>query len=182
MIWLRLSIWSQFVWDFKTNKCRVTLKISAHSVNHIKHWLWHFWQFCNKEILAWDSTLNCYFNTEVSELHNDNFGLDPFDLVVFGCPLQVPTHSDNRIKNCDILDNFAIKKDLVVWGCLFQVPTHSDKHINNCDIMDNFAIKKDLVVCGCPLPVSGNFYGNQFLSPMLQPSGNVLRRKWLCTT
>ena len=29
---------------------------------------------------------------------------------------------------------------------------------------DKFAFDPcDLVVCGCPLPLSGNFYGNQFL-------------------
>ena len=107
----------------------MTLKISAHSVDHIKD-CDIFDTFAIKKYWHGTALSIVTFNTEVSELHNDNFGLDPFDLVVFGCPLQVPTHSD--------------------------------KHINNCDIMDNFAIKKDLVVCGCPLPLSGNFYGNQF--------------------
>ena len=142
LIWPRLSIWSQFVLHLKTNNSNVTLKISAHSVDHIKD-CDIFDTFAIKKYWHGTALSIVTFNTEVSELHNDNFGLDPFDLVVFGCPLQVPTHSDNHIK----------------------------------EIFHNFAIKKDLVVCGCPLPVSGNFYGNQFLSPMLQPSGNVLRRK-----
>ena len=105
----------------------MTLKISAHSVDHIKD-CDIFDTFAIKKYWHGTALSIVTFNTEVSELHNDNFGLDPFDLVVFGCALQVPTHSDNHIK----------------------------------EIFHNFAIKKDLVVCGCPLPLSGNFYGNQF--------------------